>query len=170
MDMKGHILTGMREMYDRWEALLAGMSAEQIAAPLLSSTWTAKDILVHVRTWQQRSVARFEAALAGREPEYPQWLPGIDPDAAGVTDQVNAWIYETNHDLPWPVVHQNWKETFFHLLELGEKISEIDLLDSGKYLWMKGYPLILILLFSYDHHKEHYEKLQAYLQEHGMLS
>ncbi len=170
MDMKGHILTGMREMYDRWEAMLAGLSAEQITTPFLPSEWTTKDILAHVRAWQQRSIARFEAALSNQEPDYPRWLPGVDPDAPGVTDQMNAWIYEANRDLPWSVVHQNWRDTFLHLLELGERISEIDLLDTGKYPWMKGYPLVLILLFSYDHHKEHYEKLQAYLQEHGMVS
>ena len=122
MDMKGHILTGMKEIYDRWEELLASMSADQIAAPLLPSDWSTKDVIAHVRAWQQRSIARFEAALANREPEFPRWLSGVNPDAEGVTDQINAWIYEANRQLPWSVIHQNWSAGFLRLLELGERV------------------------------------------------
>ena len=164
MDMKGHILAGLEEIYNRWEELLASMSDEQIAAHLLPSEWSTKDVIAHVRAWQQRSIARFEAALYNREPEFPKWLPGVNPDVEGVTEQINAWLYKTYRDQPWSVVHQNWREGFLHFLELGKRVSEIDLLDAGKYPWLKGYPLVLILLYSYDHHKEHLEKLLAWQQ------
>ena len=165
MNMKEHILTALREQFDRWEELLASMSEEQINAPLLPSEWSIKDVIAHLRAWQQRSIARMEAALFNREPEFPMWLAGIDPDSEGHTDQVNAWIFENSREQPWVKVYRSWSEGFLRFLESGEGVSEKDLLDSNRYPWLKGYPLAYILLASYDHHQEHYVKLLAWLQE-----
>jgi hypothetical protein len=165
MNMKEHILTALREQFDRWEELLVSLDEEQITTPLMPSDWSTKDVIAHLRAWQQRSIARLEAALFNREPEFPRWLPGLDPDSEGNTDSMNAWIYTTYRELPWLRVYQNWSEGFLRFLELGEGISEKDLLDAGRYSWLKGYPLAYILLASYNHHQEHYEKLLAWLQE-----
>jgi hypothetical protein len=162
MDMKRHILAALREQFERWEALLATLSEEQITAPLSPSHWSVKDEVAHLRAWQQRSIARMEAALLDREPEFPRWAPGLDPEADGDTDPTNAWIYETHRELPWSTVHQDWRGGFTRFLELGEAIPERDLLDGDRYPWMEGFPLAVILLASYDHHQEHREKLMAW--------
>ena len=166
MNMKQHILTALREEFDQWEELLDTMSEEQILTPLLPSNWSIKDVIAHLRAWQQRSIARCEAALLDREPEFPRWLPGVDPDSEGNPDRINAWIYETCRELPWSEVHQNWRGGFQRFLEFADGISERDLLDTGRYPWLKGHPLAFILLASYDHHQEHLEKLMAWLREH----
>jgi len=167
--MQEHILAALSEQFDRWEELLTAMSEEQITTSLLPSHWALKDVIAHLRAWQQRSIARLEAALLDREPEFPTWLPDLDPDSEDSTDQVNAWIYETYRDLPWSTVYQNWREGFLRFLELGQGISEKDLLDGGRYRWLAGYPLALILLGSYDHHQEHRDKLLAWLGNHRSL-
>jgi len=64
-------------------------------------------------------------------------------------------------------VHQDWREGFLRFLALGARISEKDLLDSGKYAWQEGYPLACTLLASYDHHQEHLDKLRAWFQQQG---
>lgn len=165
MNMKEHILAALREQFTRWEELLASMRDEQLTVPHLPSHWSTKDVLVHLWAWQQRSIARLEAALSDREPKFPKWLPEVDPDLEGNTDQINAWIYTTYHEQPWSKVHQNWREGFLRFLELGEGISEKDLLDAGRYPWLDGHPLAFIFLASYDHHQEHLEKLLIGLQE-----
>jgi len=164
--MKDHILLALREKYDEWEALLASLSAKQIAAPMLPSEWTVKDVMVHLWAWQQRSIARMQAALEGHEPIFPRWNPQLDADAVASTDQVNDWIYQANRGRSWAEVHQMWQDGFLRFLELGGKVAEIDLLDSERYPWLKGNPLALVQLGSYDHHKEHLEKLQAWLMEY----
>lgn len=75
MYMKNHILAVLREELAHWEAVLASMSEEQIAAPLKPSDLLIKDEIAHLWAWQQRSIARMEAALHNREPELPQRLP-----------------------------------------------------------------------------------------------
>jgi uncharacterized glyoxalase superfamily protein PhnB len=161
MNMKEHILTALKEQFNRWEELLTGMSDEQISAPQMLAGWSIKDVVVHLWAWQQRSIARLEAALFDRVPEFPQWLAGVDLDSEDNTDQINAWIYETYREQPWSGVYPNWQKGFLRLLELGAGISEKDLLDADRYPWLAGHPLAFILLASYDHHQEHLEKLPA---------
>ena len=167
MNMKEHILAAMREKFNRWEELLKKMPAEQISLPLMPSHWSTKDVMSHLWAWQQRSIERVEAARSNRDPKYPEWVPGLDPASDGDTEQTTAWIYETYKEKPWPAVHQDWRNGYLLFLESGEGNAERDLLDSDKYAWLGGYSLAAVYLSSYDHHQEHFEKLSAWLDEHG---
>jgi hypothetical protein len=167
MNMKEHVLAALREQLNRWEELLAGLSGEQIAAPQFDYNWSIKDLIAHLWVWQQISVARMEAAVLNREPELPAWVTELHGDWEENADQTNAWIYETYHKKPWSEVCQDWREGFLRFLELGEPVSERDLLDGDRYPWLKGYSLAFVLVASYDHHEEHLERLLAWLHEHG---
>jgi hypothetical protein len=167
MDMKQHILAAMKEELERWDELLAKMSTGQVTAALLPSSWSVKDEIAHLWAWQQRTTARMEAALLSREPLFPSWLPGVDPETESTTDQTNAWLYENYREMSWSEVYQSWRAGFLKLLEMSEKITERDLLDSGRYRWMKGYSLAAVLISSYAHHQEHLDGLLEWLHEHG---
>jgi len=158
MNEKKEILAALKTEFDLWEELLAGMSEEDITAPHLPSNMSVKDVIAHLRAWQQRSIARMEAALRGREPDFPEWPSGLDPEAAGDVDQINAWIYETQREQPWSRVHGDWREGFLRFLELGQAIPESDLLEPGKYAWLDGHPLSLVLVASCEHHYEHHDE------------
>ena len=53
MSMKEHILTALREQFNRWEELLASMSDEQITAAHFDHNWSIKDVIVHLWACQQ---------------------------------------------------------------------------------------------------------------------
>ena len=159
MNMKGHILAALREQFDSWEELLASLSEAQITAPRFDFDWSIKDVIAHLWGWQQISIARMEGGMQDREPELPKWITELGEDWEEDADQTNAKIYETNHKKQWSEVHQNWKEEFLRFMYIGDQISERDLLDGSRYPWLKGYSLAFILIASYDHHQEHFEKL-----------
>jgi hypothetical protein len=165
MNMKEHILAALQEQFESWEELLASLSEEQITAPHFDFEWSIKDVIAHLWTWQQISIARMQAGALDQEPEYPEWIVSIGQDWEDDSDRVNALTFEGNHEKPWSEVYQNWKNGFLRFLELGIKISERDLLDADRYPWLKGYSLAFILVASYDHHQEHLEKLTGWLQE-----
>jgi hypothetical protein len=167
MNMKEHILAALREQFNNWEELLGSLSEEQITAPHFDFDWSIKDVIAHLWAWQQISIARMESGVLDREPESPKWIANLGEEWEDNADRVNALTFETNHEKPWSEVHQNWRDGFLRFLELGEPIPEKDLLDGSRYPWLKGYSLALILVASYDHHQEHLEKLQSWLQEHG---
>ena len=167
MNMKEHILAALREQFGNWEKLLASLSEEQITAPSFDLDWSIKDVMAHLWAWQQISIARMEGGLRDREPEYPTWIVKSSEDWEENADQTNTITFETQHDKSWSEIHQKWKDGFLRFLELGNKISERDLLDADKYPWLKGYSLAFILIASYDHHQEHLEKLSSWLKKHG---
>ena len=70
---KTHILIMLQEEFTRWEDLFTSLTEEQITARQLPSQWTIKDVVAHLMAWQQRSIARVEAALLDREPVFPGW-------------------------------------------------------------------------------------------------
>lgn len=167
MTMQDHILTALREQLSCWEDLLAEMSEERITTAQLHSDWTTKDEIAHVWSWLQVSLARMEAAARDKEPVFPEAPPQFDLATENDVDGINAWFHGTYRDQPWSSIYRGWREGFLHLLNLGEMITERDLLDSSKYPWMNDHPLASVLLASYDHHQEHLDGLREWLNEHG---
>lgn len=161
MNDKQEIIASLREEYNRWEELLAGLSEEQITTRHLPANLSIKDVIGHLRAWQQVTLARLEAALHDREPELPDWLAGEDPESDDHLEEFNARIHETYREQPWSSVHQDWRDGFRRVLELGEIIPEKDLLDPEKYPWLEGYPLIVVLTGTHEHH--HDDHLQPLL-------
>ena len=165
MNMKEHILAALKEKFDSWEELLTGLSEEQIIVPHFDYDWSIKDVIAHLWAWQQISIARVEAGLWNQKPQLPDWIVESVENWEEDSDRVNALTFEKYHEKSWTEIHQNWQEGFVWFLELGNKISERDLLDGDKYPWLNGYSLAFILIASYDHHQEHYEKLIPYINK-----
>jgi hypothetical protein len=160
---KAEILAMLQDEFNRWEKLLNGLSVQQITAANFLSDWSIKDTLAHLMAWQKRSIARLEAAQLKKEPIYPKW-PAGPADETDDTERINAWIYQTYRDHPWPSVHRAWRTGFLRFLELVKAIPEIDLLEPGKYAWLDGQPLSEVLIGSYEHHHfDHLEPLLALL-------
>ncbi len=155
MNMKEHILAALREQFNSWEELRTSLSEEQITAPHFDFDWSIKDVMTHLWAWQQISIARMEGGLHDREPAFPKWIVESVENWEEDADRINALTFERNHKKPWSEIHQNWRDGVLRFLELGNKISERDLLDGDRYTWLKGYPLAFILVASYDHHQEH---------------
>lgn len=167
MNMKNHILAALREQFDSWEELLASLSDDEITAPHFDLDWSIKDVIAHLWGWQQISIARMEGGTLDQEPEFPNWVIELQGVWEENANQTNARIYEINHEKQWTEIHQSWRDGFLRFLELGNKISEKDLLDGDRYSWLKGYSLAFILVASYEHHQEHFEKLLDWLGEKG---
>lgn len=159
MNMQDHILAAMREQFERWEQLLSGMDEPQITAPRFDQGWSIKDVVAHLWAWQQVSLARLQAAGQGGQPHFPAWAARSRSGWEESADQTNARIYAAYHRKPWPEVYQEWRAGYLRLLELGQSFAERDLLDGGKYPWLRGYSLAFVLVASYEHHQEHLEKL-----------
>ena len=168
MNMKAHILAALREQFSVWQEVLEKLDESQVSVPLAPSSWTIGDVVNHLWAWQQRTLARAEAALAGGEPRFPPWPDGMPGDTPESLNAINNWIYEKYRGQFWQTAYENWRSGFARLLEVMEGITERDLLDSDRYAWMKGYALADILLATYDHHQEHLESLQAWLKDHSL--
>ena len=173
MDEKTQLITDLDKVFNRWEKLLGSLPQEKITEPDRIAEMSIKDILAHLTVWQQISVARLYAALDNEVPVYPAWHPDarhpeFDPDSDEGTDRMNAWIHAAYRERSWSDIHTEWKERFARVLELAKSIPEKDLLETGKYDWLPGYPLSAVLLGTLEHHQEHLDPLIA-LEQAGKL-
>lgn len=167
MNEKEQILTTLREEYERWEALLAELSEEEITSPQEThdGVLSIKDEIAHLWAWQVRSNARMAAAVEGHEPRFPGWPADLSPESEEDLEAINAWIYQTNRDRPWSDVYHDWQEGFLRLMRLGQAVPEEELLQVGRYPWLKDYALADVLVGSCHHHEE--EHLEPLLQRLG---
>jgi len=170
MEGKGQILAGLTAIYTSWQTLLARLNQEQLVAPVLPGSWSVKDKLAHLWSWQQVSVARMQAALEDGEPDYPEWWHIFAPDPEADVDRTNSWLFAASHAKPWSQVHRDWATQFERYLELTRAVPEEDLLTLGRFSWMGGYALSASALGSLEHHVEHYEDLSTWLASHGYLA
>lgn len=161
MNDKIQLIAILRDEFSQWEQFLAGLTEEQITTPNPASTVPIKDVVVHLMAWQQRTLARTQAAIDDREPIFPDWPSDLDPEAEDVS-QLNAWFYETHRDQTWSRVHQDWRDGYLRLIALAEQVPEADMLQKGRYAWLGEYTLGGILEASCEHHEEHLQELQAY--------
>ena len=120
MNMKEHILAGLREQFERWEGLLAGLSEEEITKPQFDLDWSIKDVMAHLWAWQQISIARLQGGVKDREPEYPRWIVDSVEHWEEDADRVNAVTFEQYHNKSWTEIYQNWRNGFLQLLEVGQ--------------------------------------------------
>ncbi len=162
MNDKEQILSRLRAEFKRWAELLGSLSEEQITAPQPPDQSPVKETMAHLMEWQQLSAARLEAGVNDRPLELSDWLAYLateDPDEE--PDEINAAIDEKHRDQPWAEVNRAWRDTFQHVLALGEAIPEDKLTDVERYPWLQGYSLADVLNGTLGHHKEHYEPLAA---------
>jgi len=151
MQTKAEAMSLLNDEFQHWEDLIARSQADQ--------STTLKETLIHLWAWQQHSIAYLEAAVQGKDPESPPWPFVITAGDEGDVDATNAWIAQTYSTKSWAMAYQDWKAGFLTFLALAERLPEQDLLDSGKYPWRQGWPLLASLEGTYEHHREHREAL-----------
>lgn len=164
---KQEVLQTARAEFDRLEALLSGLSEAQILATVLDDGWSIKDVIAHLKAWQELSIMRLEAGQYGVEPARPNWPEQLDLETESNIDEINAWIYAQHRDMPWPDLYQVWRYGYLRFLALGELIPEEDLLKKKRYAWTDSYSLADSLINSARHHKEHREMLLEWLASHS---
>ena len=167
MNMQEHIQAALREQMHDWMDVLEEADESRAIVPLTGSEWSLKDVVIHLWAWQQRSLARLEAALNGSQPQFPDWPAQYSPDTDASVDELNAWICETYQSHTWKQAYADWLAGYQRLIELSGRFAERDLFDDEHYPWMGGYPLAAVLTGTYDHHLEHVGQLRAWHKVQG---
>jgi hypothetical protein len=155
---KVQLLADLQAEQARWEELLHDIGEEHMTQPDVAGGWSIKDIVAHLTGWRRRTVGRFQAALR-HEPEPPPAWPSHLP----TDDDINAWIYAANRDLPLADVLRNSRDVFEQLVETLDSFPESDLFDPTRFPWLEGEPLTGALLFSHFH-EEHEPDMRAWLE------
>lgn len=166
MPNKAEALGMLQDEFQQWRNHLDNIEASKFVDPNVYGQWSAKDVVAHLWSWQQLSIARMEAGLENRLPEFTLWSDDFEPENPEDVQKINSLMYEKFRDKSWADVYQDWQQGFQQFIELAEKVPEVDLLNPEKYEWLNGYALVDVLLGSYWHHREdHREPLLEWFKE-----
>jgi hypothetical protein len=142
------------------QQFLAAMPRERMTEPGATGPWSVKDVIAHLAAWRSRTVARLEAAAAGRPEPPPPWPPELEED-----DAINAWFYERHRDEPLDAVLARWDASFDRLRAAFAALPDEALVDPGYFPWLEGNALIEVLPGGFLGHfrEEHEPALRAWL-------
>src|SRR5215213_7520481 len=160
---KSELLKGVREEYRQWEALLNQIGEARMDQPGAVADWSIKDIIAHLTGWRRRTVARLQAAQRGEGEPPPPWPAHLQADVD--LDEINAWIYESNHGRSVREVLDESHQVFEQLLAAIAGLPEEVVMDAQHHLpWLDGQPLSAAQFFAHFH-AEHEPDMRAWLAQ-----
>jgi uncharacterized damage-inducible protein DinB len=155
---KARLLDDLRGEEARWEALLQDIGEEHMTQPDVAGGWSIKDIVAHLTGWRRWTVARLQADLRHEPAPSPHWPAHLQTD-----DEINAWIYAANRDLPLSDVLSESRSVLRRLRETLDAFPEADLMAYLRAKWTEGAPPTGAAFF--DHfHEEHEPDMRAWLE------
>jgi hypothetical protein len=104
----------------RWQELVAsyaGLSEPELLEPGVTGTWSVKDIIAHVTTWEAEALAHRPVILAGgKPPRYSVTHGGINA--------FNAQMTQRNREFPLAEALRRRDDTHRRLIELVRGLPE----------------------------------------------
>ena len=113
---KAELLTHIQAEYDCFEALLASLSEEQMTTPGVNGTWSVKDNLAHLTTWQDYQTTRLQGVLNGVEPPDP--TSDLEDE-----DAQNEYYYQQFKDRPLAEVLASFRTSYQRVMAATESLS-----------------------------------------------
>jgi hypothetical protein len=161
---KSALLAQIEREHIFWEQLVAVIGEDHMLESGATGDWTFKDVVAHLNGWRGKTLARLDAALHGHAPVRPFWLAHLNEEED--IEEINAWIYQANHDRPLRDVLDAYQCSFSSMRDAVSALSERDLTEPGRYDWMEGEALTALITASFGHlHEEHEPALRAWLNQ-----
>ncbi|TXG80194.1 MAG: DinB family protein, partial [Thermomicrobiales bacterium] len=93
--LKHQLVEIIEEERTDWEALLADVDPDRIDEPGVNGNWSFRDVTAHLLAWRDGGIRLLEAEARG-EPEPPTpWPAALTGD-----DEINAWLFQRDRDIP----------------------------------------------------------------------
>jgi hypothetical protein len=155
---KSELLNWLQEEYQQWEALLDQIGPARMDQPGVNGDWSMKDMVAHQYGWLPRLITRIQAAQHGEAEPPPPWPAHLQTD-----DEINAWIYESNHGRSVQEVLDDSHQVFQQLLDVVEGLPDDTRIDEEWHIvWLNGQRFPAGEFF--DHfHDDHEPDVRAWL-------
>ena len=116
---KAELLDWLQEENRQWEAFLDQIGPTRMDQPGVAGHWSIVDIVAHLTAWQRRNNDRIQAAQRGDPEPPPLWPAHLEAE-----DDINAWIYESNHGRPVLNVLEEAQQVFQQSLAVIEGLPD----------------------------------------------
>jgi uncharacterized damage-inducible protein DinB len=136
-----------------------GLSPEQLLQPNSVGTWSVRDILQHLSSWEAELVRLMMHVDQRRRPSGPGFTSHPDFDA------INARWHAETKDRPLERVLEDLHAVRRQTLRWVREFSAHDLTRKRPEPWLRGLPLDRwIADYSHEHEAEHTQAIRAWRQ------
>lgn len=163
---KPELLNWLQEEHQQWEALLERIDPVRMEEAGVTSQWSFKDLVAHLTPDGLRCIASLQASQRNEPEPPPPWPIHLQND-----DEINAWIYEANHERSVRQVleelHQMFQDLFAAVGELPENVK-IDTVQQGerRYYFVCLNDQRIQPGYIFDHfHDDHEKDVLAWLKK-----
>lgn len=151
---KTEVLAQIREARAALLMAINGLPEDVLLRPFVVGTWSIKDTLAHLTTWESEVIT----ALASLDPKHAPHILQIDD-----IDEWNEEQYHVHVRRALDVVLEDFHNVHKQLLKAVEALDDLALDDGREFVWMEGEPLwYLIAENAYWHEQEHAEEIQRW--------
>jgi hypothetical protein len=154
---RAKVLDRIDREHQAWRALVDEVGRERMAEPGPMGEWTFKDLVAHLVGWRRRTIARFDAAAAGREEPAPPWPADLDDD-----EVINDWIHDQNRGRSLDDILEEADRSYDRLAEAIAAIPEAKITDPDAFPGLAGQALADADLFGHLN-DEHLPSIRAWL-------
>jgi hypothetical protein len=154
---KAELVARRRALYTHFDALIAGLSEQQLQMPGVNGDWSVKDHLAHLTFWERVNLLDMLKAIE----QGTSWTdPGLERTEE-VRDQTNQQVYLHNKDRSLADVLSEFQATHQQVIESLEKLSEEEL--QTPHDWLGGDSIMTWLSDPNGHYDEHEQSIRDWL-------
>lgn len=159
---KADLRNWLQKEYEDWQALLDEIDPARMETSGVNGDWSMKDIVAHLTGWNRSLVDRLQAALRGEPEPHQPWPAHLESE-----DEINAWIYESNHGRSARDVLGESRQNLQELLTTIEKLPDtvrIEHIEPNFYLvWVDNERFVASEFFNHFH-DDHEPDVRAWLE------
>jgi tetratricopeptide (TPR) repeat protein len=127
--LKTRVLATLERARADQQALVDTLSEAERAQSGTPERWSAKDLVVHITSWKERTVEVIAASRRGEPP------PNED------VDDHNARVFEANRGRTWEEVLAYVARVYAALVAQVEALTDAELGDPQHFAWRQGRPM-----------------------------
>jgi hypothetical protein len=157
---KMELLESLEDSRQELVEMLENLPDAALLEPGVSGNWSIKDILTHLTYWEGQTVTLLFQAMRGMEK--PTTVHFGDESVDALNERWHAQSQGRPFDVIWNDFIGVRKQTIRRINEMDEK----DLVTAGRFTWMKGVPLIeLVITDTIEHEEEHADQIREWLDQ-----
>ena len=154
---KAELVAMRRALYAHLDALIAGLSEQQLHMPGVNGDWSVKDHIAHLTFWERVNLLEILKAIE----QGTSWTDSGLERTEEVRDKTNQRVYLQNKDRSLADVLSEFQATHQQVIEYLEKLSEEEL--KTPYDWLEGESIITWLSEPNGHYQEHEQYIRDWL-------
>ena len=116
---KAELLHWLQEEYRQWQELLEQIGVSRMEQPGANGHWSIKDLVAHLTGWQYRLNSHIQAAHHNEPEPPPPWPTHLQNE-----DEINGWIYASNHERPLSEVLADARQMFQQLFTVMQALPD----------------------------------------------